>query len=77
MDGDKSIEELGKEMEKDLEDIFKSSPVKAARESDVHATEEGKAVPETDALLRKMIVRDEPVKVDVNKTGKLVSATWR
>jgi hypothetical protein len=70
MAGDRSMEE----MEKDLEELFESHPVAAARESGVHTTEEGKATSVTDALLQKILVGDEPVKVDVSK---LLSATWR
>ena len=70
MAGDSDIEE----MEKDLEALFESHPVAAARESGVHTTEEGKATSATDALLQKILVGDEPVKVDVRK---LLSATWR
>ena len=73
MAGDRNIEE----MEKDFEEIFESHPVAAARESGVHTTEEGKATSATDALLRKILVGDEPVKVDVSKTGELLSATWK
>ena len=43
----------------------------------MHTAEECKAAPETDDLLQKTIVGDEPVKIDVSKTGELPSATWR
>ena len=74
---DKSLEELEKELTEDLHEILERRPIAAARESGVHTAEEGKAVPDSDALLKKILVGDEPVTIDVTKTGEILSATWK
>ena len=56
-------------------EMVEESPAKpaAARESAVHhPTGES-----TDALLQKILVRDEPIKVDKDEKAVLVGSTWR